>query len=61
MIFNIYWSIIFISQLNNTTGKELIKLNYYNLIINKFIYKFMPNQIFYFLKSLVKKDTFKNK
>ena len=31
---------------SSNLGFRYLKLNYYNLILNKFVYKFMPNQIF---------------
>ena len=38
---------------SSNLGYRYLKLNYYNLILNKFVYKFMPTQIFFILKNLV--------
>lgn len=39
-------------------GKKYLKLTFYNLILNKFLFRFMPNQIFYIVKNLIIKEKF---
>lgn len=44
---------LFFIYIPGKKGYNLIKLNYYNLILNKFIYKFMPSNLFKILKNLI--------
>lgn len=49
---------------SKTLGFRYLKLNFHNLILNKFVSKSLPNQIFFILKSLILNEKyliFKNK
>jgi hypothetical protein len=39
-------------------GKKYLKLTFYNLILNKFVFRSMPNQIFFIVKNLIIKEKY---